>query len=193
MVRRSACCAPCVMLRAAHTNRHRETCHRATTTLRCAPNRHTRALLQSVVVPLTWLLRPFTLLQLPLLASVGIAGSCWGCWSFACHASPLHRFVRPVCLIQDDNLVSPRWQSDLLLRKHLDLVAHHINASARVITHNPHMQHATAAAWRHLVVSICSHCMHAGTGPAAAGGASQTEAPGCLQGRVCRHSTARVS
>jgi hypothetical protein len=36
----------------------------------------------------------------------------------------------PICLIQDDNLVSARWQRDLFLCKHLDLVAHNINTSA---------------------------------------------------------------
>eukprot|EP00955_Chlamydomonas_euryale_P107836 365803-Chlamydomonas_euryale.AAC.14 len=35
-----------------------------------------------------------------------------------------------VCLVQDDDLVAAGRQRDLLLRKHLDLVAHHVNASA---------------------------------------------------------------
>ncbi len=37
----------------------------------------------------------------------------------------------PVCLVQDDDLVAAGRQCHLLLRKHLDLVAHHINAPAR--------------------------------------------------------------
>ena len=50
--------------------------------------------------------------------------------------------VLPVSLIQDHNLVPPWLQSDLLLRKHLDLVPHHIQppAKARIDHHasNPH-------------------------------------------------------
>jgi hypothetical protein len=48
----------------------------------------------------------------------------------------------PVSLIQDHNLVPPWLQSDLLLRKHLDLVPHHVQppAKARIDHHasNPH-------------------------------------------------------
>lgn len=40
----------------------------------------------------------------------------------------------PVCFVQDDNLVSARRQRHLFLCKHLDLVAHHINASAHTYT-----------------------------------------------------------
>jgi len=39
--------------------------------------------------------------------------------------------VLPVSLIQDHNLVPPWLQSDLLLRKHLDLVPHHIQPPAK--------------------------------------------------------------
>lgn len=37
----------------------------------------------------------------------------------------------PVCLVQDDDLVAPQRQRQLLLRKHLDLVAHDVDAPGR--------------------------------------------------------------
>lgn len=34
-----------------------------------------------------------------------------------------------VRLVKDDDLMAPSWQRDLLAGEHLDLVAHHVNAS----------------------------------------------------------------
>ena len=55
----------------------------------------------------------------------------------------------PVGLVQDDNFVAARWQRDPLLRKHLDFVAHDIDAT---VVRRVQLQHRLPEVWAQQLV-----------------------------------------
>jgi hypothetical protein len=119
MVRRSACCAPEVMLQPAtqHNSTHQYCSSRSV-------GQPTRTLatgeLASVIA---------AAVRRPAMAAAAAATDADNAAAVLCHAVALAPL--PICLIQDDYLVSAGWQRDLFLCKHLDLIAHNINSSAR--------------------------------------------------------------